>query len=234
LKEIGVDPKDDGEWRYLDDLSPEEHQRLVTGIIMRRRGEDVPEDILSNVYTLPQEEGIFRDAKEFSTLLNACGRLDEAQVGLDACLDRPGARERAVEVKAEYKAEIVRALNWYEDHRESEYVTEGDGYVIINAEENVLNTIVGTIISILSKGGEYSPGTLFLSMARKHDDVTKVSIRVADNPEGVRLNELIAELASHVGGESGGHQYAAGAIIPTSKEEAFISHAVDVFERHTT
>ena len=62
----------------------EEIKKLVSGIILRRLSEDSPEDVLGDVYILNEEEkeSPFRDAKEFSTLLNACGRLEKASLGM--------------------------------------------------------------------------------------------------------------------------------------------------------
>ena len=42
---------------------------------------------------------------------------------------------------------------------------------------------------------------------------------------------LISNVVSDVGGESGGHMYAAGAIIPTELEEDFISRSEEEFRK---
>ncbi len=230
LNSLGIKPQEEGDWRFLEDLTEEEMQSLVTGLIMKRSEMDDPEAIFAPVYRFPHNEGVFSNAKEFATLLNACGRLDRASVGVGACLGNPEFRKEALEVKDEYTAEIVDAMEWFEDNRDSDKVIEENGYVIINAEDNVLNTVIGTLISILSKSGDFEPGTVFLSMARKPENTTKLSIRVADNPEGIHLRDVIGEIVDRVDGEYGGHQYAAGGLIDTDKEEELIDIARGVLE----
>ncbi|MFC1647855.1 DHHA1 domain-containing protein [Nanoarchaeota archaeon] len=228
LNSIGIDPQVEGQWRYLGDLSAEEKQRLIAGIVMKRVELENPEDIFTKAYVINGEEGVFRSAKEFATLLNACGRLDKASIGIGACLGKPDFKKKALQVQAEYKKEIVYAMNWFRDNDKTEYVQRGENYIIINAENQVRDTMIGTIISILSKAGNYPDGTFMLSMARKPNKVTKVSIRVVGNPD-VNLREIIDKLAAGVGGEAGGHQYAAGAIISTEKEQDFIEAAKKSF-----
>ena len=80
LEEIGIPIKDNGKFRKLVHLSQEETKKLITSIILRRLGsEKSPEDILGNIYLLKDEEEELptKDLKEFSTLLNCCGRLNK-------------------------------------------------------------------------------------------------------------------------------------------------------------
>ncbi len=107
LQQIGVQPKNGSEWRKIVHLDEEEIKKLVSGIILRRLKEDSPEDVLGNVYILNDEEkeSPFRDAKEFSTLLNACGRLEKASLGIGACLGDVKNKEMAVKSLNGYKRE---------------------------------------------------------------------------------------------------------------------------------
>ena len=50
-------------------------------------------------------------------------------------------------------------------------------------------------------------------------------------PEHVDLHGLIMRIVSRVGGESGGHANAAGAIIPTEFEQKFIEQAKAVLSQ---
>ena len=86
LYQIGIDPKNGNGWKKIVHLDDEDMKKLVTGIIMKRFNEAKPDDVLGDVYILPheEEESPTRDAKEFATLLNACGRLGRASFGIGA------------------------------------------------------------------------------------------------------------------------------------------------------
>lgn len=235
LKSIDINPNKGFGWRKLIHLDTEEMKRLITGIIMRRLTEKDPEDVLGYVYTLLEEEkeSPTRDAREFSTLLNACGRLNRASLGIGACLGDKKIKKKAVSNLADYKKEIVKALNWYRDNKENGRVKEGKGYIIIDAKKEVMSTIIGTLASILSKSGEMDDGTYILSMAQAEDNTTKVSLRISGvrNTGNIDLREVIQKIVDITGGESGGHMNAAGAIIPSELEEKFVAAAKEFFEK---
>ncbi|MFH2028238.1 MAG: DHH family phosphoesterase [Nanoarchaeota archaeon] len=234
LHQIGIEPRDVKGWRKIVHLSDEELKKLAAAIIMKRVDEEKPEEIIGDVYILPNEakESPTRDAKEFATLLNACGRLSKASLGIGACLGDKKIKEKAIRSMMDYKKEIVNALNWYERSKESEQVIKGKGYMIINARDNILPTIVGTMASIISKSNSIEPGTLILSMADLLDGNTKASLRVAGLKQDVDLYNIIKEISGRVAGsEAGGHMYAAGAMLSTEKEIEFIQAAKDILEK---
>ncbi|MBN1792621.1 DHH family phosphoesterase [Candidatus Woesearchaeota archaeon] len=238
LKEIGVNPLEPrNRWKSYYDLSEKQRKDLASKIILKRKEASIPyaEDVFTNVYKLPGEKrGQFRDAKEFSTLLNSCGRMDNAGLGIGACLGDEKQKRKALKGLLEYKRTLIDAMSWYKANKgDPSRVTKGKNYIIINARSEVLATVVGTIASMITKNGDAGRDTFVLSMARNIDDTTKVSLRVSNNPAGVDLKAIVSEVTSVVGGEAGGHQYAAGAIIATEREDAFIEVAKEVFNRHT-
>jgi len=102
--------------------------------------------------------------------------------------------------------------------------------VIINAQDNIISTMIGTMLSMLSKSKEFEDGTLMLGMAQAVDNTTKVSLRVAGNDNKVDLTEIMKEIVERAGGEAGGHMNAAGAVIETENEEIFADAAKDVLK----
>ncbi len=234
LQSIGVNPKRGTGWKKYTDLNEGEKQKLASAIILRRLDEEKPEDIFGFSYILKKEQEAtpFRDAKEFSTLLNACGRMNKASIGIGACLGIQTMKQKAMKVLAEYKKEIVHAMNWYDQNKKGESVITGEGYMIINAKNNIMSSIIGTTASIISKSGNIQEGTYIMSLARTEKNQTKVSLRVAGlREQNVDLREIVTEITSKTGGESGGHSYAAGAIIPTEIENEFLDYAKEVLEK---
>lgn len=234
LNQIGISPKKNGRWKRISDLKLEEVQKLTEELIKLRQNEKVPEKIIGDNYILSQEEAgtQFRDAKEFSTVLNSCGRLGHPLVGIDVCLGNNCAKKKALEILTGYKKEIVNAMSWF--HNAKGDVFEENGLLIINAKNNIRHTVAGTIASILAKSKKYKDGTIILSMARNESEMTKISLRIAAvrPKQNIDLKNILSNVVNRVGGEAGGHKYAAGALIPTAKEDKFLSVAKEVLREN--
>lgn len=228
LYDLKIDLKKDGKWRRMIDLTDEEMKKLIAGVVMQRVDEEEPTDVLGFNYILNNEkEGSpFRDAKEFATLLNACGRMGKASLGIGACMNDTVMKASAMKNLTDYRREIMNAMRWVENNGKN--IIKNDGFMIINAEDNIMHTIIGTVASILSKSNTYKKGFMIMSLARAENRKTKVSLRITSGPEDVDLRDIIAEVTSKVGGEAGGHRNAAGALIKTEDEERFIKTAKEV------
>ena len=233
LRQIGIEPKEGNQWRKLVNLTPREIEKLTDGIIMRLLESDTPvnpEEIIGEIYILREEEkeSPLREAKEFSTMLNACGRMGKASIGIGACLGDPASKQNAIRVLGDYKREIVKALEWYEQNKKlSQSVIMDKGLLIINARNQIKPTIIGTLASIISKSNNLPERTFILSMAQSDDGNTKVSMRIAgSNNSDIDLNNIVSQITDKIGiGKGGGHSHASGAVIPSDKEEEFISNA---------
>ena len=233
LHQIGINPKHGKEWKKVTHLSKEEMKNLVTGVILKRLDEKNPEDVLGNVYILREEnhESPTKDAKEFSTLLNACGRLDKASLGIGACLGDERIKKKAIYLMGTYKKEIINSLKWYDENKTSSFITKGNGYVIINARDQIRSTLIGTLASILSKSNS-SEEKFIMSMAQLIDGTTKVSLRMSGINNGMDLKQIIVDIIKDMQNcEAGGHANAAGALISTDMEEEFINRAKIVLEK---
>lgn len=243
LHSIGINPKIGNEWKKVTHLSEEDLRKLSTGIILQRMNHDNEnaEDIFGNIYILAEEkEGSpFRDAKEFATLLNSCGRLNKASLGIGACLGESKAKKMALDNLAAYRKELLKAINWFKSNQDgdSKRIIKGNGYIIINAEDNILSTITGTLASIVARSNEFKEGTIIISMAQTKENTTKISTRIASGAGNrkdypIDLSSIIGMIISMIeGASSGGHYQAAGAVIPTEKEQEFIESAKDVLDK---
>jgi single-stranded-DNA-specific exonuclease len=214
-----------GKYRKLVNLTTDEMKILVSAIILERiKTEKNAEDILGQVYLLKSEnnEDITRDLKEFSTLLNATARMNQPSIGWAVCLNDKKMKERATEVLSNYKVEIINALNWFHKNRNSEKIIESNNLVIINAEEYVKDTMIGTIASIISKSNIYKSDIVLVAMAHTIDGFTKISARVVGNNPDINLRSILQQIIQKIGGETGGHDNAAGAVILQEKDDEFI------------
>lgn len=214
LSEVGVQLRENGGWRSLEDLSLEEEKRIVHDLITR--GYDV-DGLLGDIYILDNGWEI----REFSSLLNACGRLGRAEDGLRICLEEDF--QLAETIKRDYGRKIGSYLSFVEDNMDEEAVREFTVGSCIVAEENIDPNMIGTVTTICQKSGILD-GRIHLGMSWKGEENTKVSARAGNEvvENGLKMNELVEELAERFGGEGGGHDAAAGAKIPRDEEERFM------------
>ncbi len=231
LEQLGINPRKGKYWKKIADLTEEEKKKLIAGIIAKREDQEKPEDIFANAYLFvgEEEDSPYRDAKEFATLLNSCGRLGKASIGIGACLNDTRMKELAVQNLAKYRKEIVNAMHWYKDQKNTNRIIKGKNYIIINAEEDILPTMIGTFGSILSKSNTFEENTFILTLARNIDTTTKVSLRVSGQNPTINLKDIITRMIARIAqGTAGGHLHAAGAVINTEDEEKFIDAAMDI------
>ena len=93
---LGIGLRDGERWRTYLDLSDEEKMLLRSALAsyLHEKGRGwAAKSLIGEVYellTYPKGTEM-RDASEFSTLLNACGRHNRPDVGVDTLLKRPGA-----------------------------------------------------------------------------------------------------------------------------------------------
>lgn len=214
----------DGSYKKLIDLDNEELKCLVTGIILRRLGsEENPEDIFGPIYNIVSEEegSVMRDAKEFSTLLNCCARLGKPSLGISIFFDNKKIREEAINLLSIYKKEIITSLDWFHKNRKTNAIIEKSGYIIINAEDNIRDTLIGTLASIIAKMNIYDEGTIIISMAHSINE-TKISARIVGYKD-IDLRNILQKAIDKLGNYLvGGHKIACGGLIPQEKEFEFI------------
>ena len=233
LEESGIAPSGKGGTLRFTDLKPDTAQRLMT--LLKEKTADPS---IGPVYLLPHEgdNTPFRDVKEFSTVLNSCGRMGKTGLGVGVCLNDGPSRKEALELLQDYRREIIRGLEWFYAHRGTPYVIEQKGFTLINAEGVVRDTLIGTIASLLSKSHLYPDNTIIMSMAHTLGGETKVSTRLCGfQPSSqIDLRLVIKELVEKSGGYGGGHRLAAGATIPQDKEQLFLTSALEVLSRVIT
>ncbi|MCF7861448.1 DHH family phosphoesterase [Candidatus Woesearchaeota archaeon] len=234
MNQIGIKPKINNKWKMLNQLCDDENKKLCQAIIERRINEKNPEDIVGNIYLIPAEanDSPTHDLKEFSTLLNACGRMGKSSLGIGTCLGDTPSKTRAIHNLYEYRKEIMKSLKWYGANQDSKEIIKKEKYIIIQAGDNIPATIIGTVASILSRSKELEKGTMILALAQSDDLTTKTSLRIVGmNPE-IDLRKIIQEITNSVGGESGGHGNASGSIIKTENEDKFISSAKIILNKY--
>ena len=229
LLEVGIDLKVEETWRTWSELDAGEKRRIVSELVthMLSRGCGWKETVrlVGEVYTLVKEPvgSPTRDAKEFGTLINSCGRYEAAEVAYRVCRgDRGEALEEAFRLLAGHREHLVSSLDWIEQVG----ISRLDAIQWFHAEDKIRDTVVGIAagIALQASGNRQMP---ILAFAFAPDGV-KVSARAPRElvARGLDLAAIMRDASKRFGGEGGGHHGAAGATIPRGTEMEF-AKAVD-------
>ena len=219
LREAGIEFTSKG-YKSLMELNEEEMQKLVTAIALRVPNHEKMSEFIGNLF-LVKFFNRLEDARELSALINACSRMGESNTALLLCMGNETAKKNAESIYIKYKQSLIAALNQINVNPK----IQGKQYVIMNAQDKIQDTIIGTVASILSMSALYDEGTIIITMAYNKDKI-KVSSRICgrektqEDPRN--LKEIMDGIIELIGGESGGHKFAAGCVINKDKEEAFI------------
>lgn len=226
LREANIPLKDNGRWRTVADLSQEEKSLIINAIAEYAPGKGITEamsELVGHTYTLTGEEkgGLLRDCREFGTMLNSCGRMGKAGVGMAVCMgDRGVSLSEAEETIKRYRRRIREYMNIISSERWRTTV-QGNS-VLINAEGVVSETMTGTIASLISGSPLYA-GKMIILWTGGAGNTIKFSGRKARGcPDTPHLDDIMSRGAQRCEGIGGGHSMAAGARIGKDKLDEFL------------
>lgn len=214
LKEANIQ-KVNGKYKSLYELSDEEMSALITAVTLRRINEK-DTNIIGNIYMVKFFNRL-EDARELSALINSCSRMDSPHTALGLCLGNKSSKEDAEKIYIKYKQHLIAGLKYVNENEK----ISGKNYTIFNAKDNIKDTIIGTITSIISHSSTYQEGTIVIGLAYNEDKI-KVSARLAGK-NGRNVREVLHKIVVPLGGEVGGHPNAAGCLISRDHEALFIS-----------
>jgi len=235
FSELGIDVKRNGSWRSWTDLDDDEKDLVKISLIeILERSGSPPGRLIGEVYTLPKfkKGSELRDAKEFATLLNSCGRYDDAHIGLRICLGDKDALSDAAKNRSEHKKQLSMAMNYI---RQSNIIREKKYLQYFHARDEIRDTIVGIAAGMLLGMDGIRNDVPIIAFANAGNEI-KVSAR-ADKRlviRGLDLSAAVKAAAESVGGYGGGHNIAAGATIPVGREYDFLRIIEDIIAAQIT
>lgn len=222
LREAGIQGSSRG-FKALYELTEEEMSNLITAIMIKSTRKSGVEEMIGNLFLVKFFNKV-EDARELSALINACSRMGHPEVALGFCLGNKSYKTEGEKIYINYKQNLVSALKYVS---ESEKIL-GRKYTIINAQDQIKDTIIGTVASILSHSTTYEEGTIIVALAYNQDKI-KVSARIAGR-EGRNVREVLNKVVVPLGGEVGGHPKAAGCLISKDQEETFLEELKKTLE----
>lgn len=226
LKSADIPQKEGGRFRTPSDLTDDEKRRLleaITRFANSQNANQIMEELIGYTYTFPAEEkrSFLRDAREFSTMLNSCGRIGKAGVGIAICAgDRNKMLEEGQNILADYRKMIRQYMSILSNERWR--INDSASYVIINGEGVIPETMTGTISSLLA-GSPKNAGKIIILRTDGEENTIKFSSRKSIGCKStVNLSVLMRTGAERFDGVGGGHDAAAGARITKDKLDGFL------------
>ena len=195
-------------------------------------GAEVIGALIGDVFTLVMEDAFtpLRDAREFATLLNSCGRMGKPGLGLSICIgDRSESLREGMRLLSEYRAEINKSVQGILS--DSGRVEIREDFAFVTGDDLVDEKLLGPVTSILASAPQFKDRVI-VARTKSGESELKISSRVGDSHNReVNLGVMMREAAEKMGGVGGGHMMAAGAKIPLSRGPEF---AKTVLERAGT
>lgn len=231
LDELGIPRKVGDRFRTLCDLDNMEKGKLFSELVRMmsmevpgRYIQYIPKLVAADSYDFLYEEDhtFLRDASEFSTAMNACGRNKEYGV---ACEILKGNRTDALDalevISKEHKMNLRKSI---EQITETNSIVEMENLQYFDGS-GIKTEIVGTIAGmILSYGNWQKPMIGFTQISEDNPDL-KISLRCSRllAYDGIHFGNIIREVSQSLGGNGGGHSVACGAYIPYDKKDEFLN-----------
>lgn len=199
-----------------NDIDPDSMQRLVSYLVVKLLEQDItPDDaegVVTNRYYTKQFE---TDLESLSHQINACGRMNRMGIGVAAGLGDQWALDQSEQLRREHKETIKSGLK----KLETDGLTELEN---IQYFHESVPEFAGTFAGI---GMMY-----FFNQRKPVIALTKTEENIKISGRGTRrligngldLANVLATVASELGGTGGGHNIAAGATIPLETEKKFL------------
>ena len=228
LNSSGIKLKDGGRWRVPAELTEDEKKLVIEEITKFTSGKnatDIMSELIGYTYTFPREDkrSFLRDGREFSTMLNSCGRINKSGVGMAICMgDRDKILREGESILAEYRKLIREYMNVLTNERWR--ISESENCVMVNGEDIVPETMTGTISSLMA-GSPKNSGKIIILRTKGEENTIKFSSRKSFGCKSmINLSELMKTGAEKFNGIGGGHDAAAGAKITKDKLNDFLDY----------
>jgi single-stranded-DNA-specific exonuclease len=230
IENAGIKIRKNGQWRVLSEISQDEKSIILEAIAKfvvdssKNKEVNVIDNLIGYTYTLINEDqrSQLRDAREFSTMLNACGRIRKAGVAIGICMgDRNAILDEGEKIVTRYRTTLRNYISSI--FAEKWRLIDNGKSVFINGEGLLAEDMLGAVSSLLS-GSPSLGGRLVFVRTLTKDGSYKFSARKSLGSGSKSNLGLIMRYCSElVGGSGGGHSPAAGCRIPSIRLEEFLS-----------
>ena len=196
---------------------------MIAQVVPGKYVKYIPQLIIGDSYTFLKEEetSFLRDASEFSTAMNACGRNHEEKIAMEVLKgDRYSSLDALEAVSRDHRRNLAQAIEKVADNEHSniielENLQYFDGTGI---KPEIVGTITGMIL------GYCNWKKPVIGFTQTDEGGLKISLRCSRllSYDGIHFGNIIRDISAEVGGTGGGHSMACGAYIPIDKKQEFL------------
>lgn len=231
LENLDIPVKNDlGRVRYLCDLSMDEKSRLFTELL-KMMTREVPDKYIKHIpklisgqsyeFTFEDDYTSYKDASEYSTVINACGRNGRHELGMEVIKGNRDKISGELDMLVkEHKRNIAQSISKVND--------SGNVQIMDNLQyfygDGIKPSIVGTVAGMLLSNYDWQKPIMGYTHLEGEEQGYKVSLRCSKllGYEDIHFGNLVREVAKKCGGSGGGHSVACGAYIPEDNMDEFI------------
>ncbi len=228
LKSSGIELKEDGRWRVPAELDDEEKKSVIQSIVdfsSEKNISEIMSELIGYTYTFSKEDkrSFLRDGREYSTMLNSCGRINRSGVGMAICMgDRNKILTEGEKILTDYRKMIKEYMNILSNERWR--ISEDENCIMVNGEDIVPETMTGTMSSLIA-GSPKNAGKVIILRTKAEENKIKFSSRKSFGCKSdINLSDLMRKGAEKFDGIGGGHNGAAGAKITKDKLDEFLKY----------
>ncbi len=231
LENLDIPVKNDlGTVRCLCDLNMDEKSRIYSELL-KMMTREVPAKYVKHIpklisgeyyeFTFEDEYSPYRDASEYSTVINACGRNNRHDLGMQVI---KGNRE---DISGELNT-LVKDHKRYIAQNLSKIADEDDVTIMDNIQyfngEGIKTSVVGTVAGMLLNNYDWQKPMIGYTHLDDDDSSLKISLRCSKllGYEDIHFGNLVRKISQKCGGSGGGHSVACGAYIPEENINKFM------------
>jgi RecJ-like exonuclease len=235
LTDSGILLKNNGRWRTISDLSDVEKRQVVDIVIPYLLPQSKPtggEELIREDYTLIQEDEHLplRTVREFVSLLDACGRLNNAGAGVAICLgDRDRALQSGEKTLVEYRK--IMSETMVTIMSEEMRVVEKENWALVNGDYLVQEELIGAISSMLSSASRFYGKILVVKATTKEGDFKFSMRKTRYCDSSINFGLVLSEDLSKYGGTGVGHDLEFEVRISASHLKEFLKFLDKSFDR---
>jgi single-stranded-DNA-specific exonuclease len=235
LRGAGVDLKYSTRWKTVSDFTEEEKQRILEAVVPHLAGTMLTvQDLVGTTYTLSSEDEYspLRDARDFQSLLNSCGRTGKSSVAVSLCLRGDGELQAEAErALGDYRSDLVRCIHTLQSS-EDRIVATND-YLLYVGDGIVSDRMGGACCEVLSSFTRVKNKVVMLRVTTAEGEV-KLSMRLGrgliDSNVGLDIGRISRELGRTVSGVGGGLKNSGGVRFTIAKQQEFQTAVDSIFQ----
>ncbi|VVB70656.1 DHHA1 domain protein [uncultured archaeon] len=228
VKSLGFDLTINGKWKTYFDLTEQERivftSKLFEFLLNNGFNERQLKHLLGPIFIVKtlEKTSPFMLLDEFTTILNACGRNNQGEVGVGLLKGVSGAEEKALQVLALHRTNLKNAFAFGATN-----VQDFKNFYLIDGRTVISDSIIGIVAgSVLFSLPVKNKPIIGLSLDDDDSTLVKASGRAPKllAEKNFSIGKIFNKIGVELGGQGGGHDLAGGLTFPSDKvEKLFIA-----------